>query len=82
MWLLVNLANLALANLVPWRPGCGSQNECEAEASGMLALYLDRMTRGAVFGEFFCLGSRFGGSRVKGNKKGPVFFAKRNVDNF
>ena len=50
MWLLVNLAvNLALANLVPWREdGCGSQKECEADASGMLALYLDRMTRGAV----------------------------------
>ena len=49
-------AKLALANLVPWRPSCGSQKECEAEASGMLALYLDRMTRGeVVWGSFFFL---------------------------
>ena len=46
--------HLALANLVPWGPSCGSQKECEAEASGMLALYLDRMTRGeVVWGSFF-----------------------------
>jgi len=45
--LAVHLANLVLANLVPFRRPCGSQGkECEAEASGMLALSLDRMTRG------------------------------------
>lgn len=70
--------HLALANLVPWGPSCGSQKECEAEASGMLALYLDRMTRGeVVWGSFFfflfrqlCffLGLQSEGEKTKGSR--------------